>query len=112
MRAALAAEPLIGLAPMAGVTDLPMRVLCYREGAGYACTEMVSAVGWMCAKPDNPAYRLLLATAPEEYNTAVQLLGKDPVVMAEAAARACELRRFTSLDINMGCPARKVTAAG
>ncbi len=106
------ALPWIGLAPMAGLSDLPMRTLCYRMGADYACTEMVSAVGWMCAKPDNPAYQMLLATDPLEYNTAVQLFGKDPIVMAEAAARACELKRFTSIDINMGCPVRKVTAAG
>lgn len=103
---------MLGLAPMAGVTDLPMRSLCYRMGAQYACTEMVSAIGWMCAKKDNPAYRLLLDTAPEEYNTAIQLFGKDPVVMAEAAARACEMGRFTSVDINMGCPAHKVTGSG
>ncbi|MDD3213225.1 MAG: tRNA dihydrouridine synthase DusB [Eubacteriales bacterium] len=103
---------MIGLAPMAGVTDLPMRALCYRMGAQYACTEMVSAVGWMCAKKDNPAYRLLLDTSPEEYNTAIQLFGKDPVLMAEAASRACEMGRFTSVDINMGCPARKVTGSG
>jgi len=104
--------PMLGLAPMAGVTDLPMRALCYRMGADYACTEMVSAIGWMCARPDHPIYRLLLDTAPEEHNTAIQLFGKDPVLMAEAAARACELRRFTSIDINMGCPARKVTSSG
>ena len=106
------ALPLIGLAPMAGVTDMPMRALCYRMGAAYACTEMVSAVGWMCAKRDNEAYRLLLATAPEESNTAIQLFGKDPVVMAEAAHRACELKQFTAIDLNMGCPARKVTSSG
>ena len=58
----LAETPLIGLAPMAGVGDLPMRALCYRMGAQYACTEMVSAVGWMCAKRDNPAYQQLLET--------------------------------------------------
>ncbi len=104
--------PLIGLAPMAGVTDLPMRALSYRMGAMYACTEMVSAVGWMCAKKDHPVYRLLTQTAPEEYDTAIQLFGKDPVVLAEATVRACELRRFTAIDINMGCPARKVTASG
>ncbi len=104
--------PLIGLAPMAGITDAPMRALCYRMGADYACTEMVSAVGWMCAKPSNLAYRRLTETDAAEYNTAFQLFGKDPVVMGEAAARACELRRYTSLDINMGCPARKVTSIG
>ncbi len=105
-------QPLIGLAPMAGLSDMPMRELCYRQGADYACTEMVSAVGWMCAKHDNPAYRLLLETSPQEPNTAIQLFGKDPAAMAEAAQRACELGRFTSIDINMGCPARKVTTSG
>ena len=104
--------PLIGLAPMAGVTDLPMRALCYRMGADYACTEMISAVGWMHARRDNEAYRLLTETAPEEHNTALQLFGRDPHAMGEAAARACELGRFTGIDINMGCPARKVTMAG
>lgn len=104
--------PLIGLAPMAGVGDMPMRALCYRMGAQYACTEMVSAVGWMCAKRDNAAYAQLLRTDPAEANTAVQLFGKDPAAMAEAAQRACELGRFTSIDINMGCPARKVTSTG
>ncbi len=108
----LAEAPLIGLAPMAGVGDMPMRALCYRLGAQYACTEMVSAVGWMCAKRDNAAYAQLLRTDPLEANTAVQLFGKDPAAMAEAAQRACELGRFTSVDINMGCPARKVTSTG
>ena len=104
--------PFVGLAPMAGITDMPMRVLCYRMGAAYACTEMVSAIGYMCAKPRNVAYQLLLETHPEEGNTACQLFGKDPVVMGEAAARATELRRFSSIDLNMGCPARKVTSSG
>lgn len=102
----------IGLAPMAGITDWPMRVLCYEMGANYACTEMVSAMGYMCAKRDNLAYRLLLEVAPQEGNTACQLFGRDPVVMGEAAARVTELRRFTSIDLNMGCPARKITASG
>lgn len=105
-------RPFLGLAPMAGLTDKPMRALCYGMGADYACTEMVSAVGWMCAKRDHPAYRLLLDTAPDEPNTAIQLFGKDPTVMAEAAQRACEEGRFTSIDLNMGCPARKVTTSG
>ena len=103
---------LLGLAPMAGISDMPMRALCYRMGANYACTEMVSAQGWMCTKSSNEAYRQLLETDPCEYNTAVQLFGKDPVAMGEAAARACSLRRFTSIDINMGCPARKIVSSG
>lgn len=105
-------EPLLGLAPMAGITDWPLRLLCYRMGATYACTEMVSAIGYLCAKPGNDAYRRLLDTHPEEYNTACQLFGKDPAVMGEAAARVTALGRFTSLDINMGCPARKIVSSG
>ena len=102
----------IGLAPMAGMTDWPMRVLCYRMGANYACSEMVSAMGLMCAKPGNMVYRHLLEVHPEEPNTACQLFGRDPSVMAEAAQRVTELGRFKSIDINMGCPARKVVHSG
>lgn len=104
--------PLLGLAPMAGLTDWPLRVLCYRMGAGYACTEMVSALGLMHAKPGNPTYRELLFVHPEETNTACQLFGSDPAAMGEAAARLTELGRFTMIDINMGCPARKVVSGG
>ena len=105
-------RPLIGLAPMAGMTDWPARVLCYGMGAQYACTEMVSAMGYMCAKPGNLAYIRLLETHPRETRTACQLFGRDPVVMGEAAARITELGRFSAIDINMGCPARKVVSSG
>lgn len=101
-----------GLAPMAGMTDWPMRVLCYRMGANYACSEMVSAMGLMCAKPGNMVYRHLLEVHPEETNTACQLFGRDPSVMAEATQRVTALGRFQSIDINMGCPARKVVHSG
>lgn len=104
--------PFLGLAPMAGMTDLPMRLLCYQMGADYACTEMVSAMGFLCAKPQSPTYLRLLETHWSETNTACQLFGRDPVVLSEAAARVTELRRFTSIDINMGCPARKVVCSG
>ncbi len=104
--------PVVCLAPMAGITDWPMRLLCIREGADYACSEMVSAIGLMCAKPGNDTYRRLLETHPEETNTACQLFGKAPSVMGEAAAKATALGRIASLDINMGCPARKVVGSG
>lgn len=100
------------LAPMAGLSDWPMRVLCYRMGVDYACSEMVSAMGLHYAKPGNDTYRLLLAVHPEETNTACQLFGSDPDIMGEAAAKISELGRFHSLDINMGCPARKVVSGG
>ena len=96
-------QTVLCLAPMAGITDWPMRVLCYRMGADYACSEMVSAIGYLCAKPGNDAYRRLLAVHPEEGNTACQLFGKDPSVMGEAAAKVTALGRFRSLDINMRC---------
>lgn len=102
----------MGLAPMAGMTDWPMRVLCYRMGANYACSEMVSAMGLMCAKPGNLVYRHLLEVHPEETNTACQLFGREPSVMAEATQRVTALNRFQSIDINMGCPARKVVHSG
>ena len=105
-------QTVLCLAPMAGITDWPMRVLCYRMGADYACSEMVSAIGYLCAKPGNDAYRRLLAVHPEEDNTACQLFGKDPSVMGEAAAKVTALGRFRSLDINRGCPARKVVSSG
>ena len=104
--------PVLSLAPMAGITDWPLRVLCYRMGAEYACSEMVSAIGYLCAKPGNRVYTQLLQVHPEETNTACQLFGKDPVVMGEAAQKITELGRFRSLDINMGCPARKVVSIG
>ena len=97
---------------MAGLSDWPMRVLCYRMGVDYACSEMVSAMGLHYAKPGNETYRTLLAVHPEEKNTACQLFGSDPKVMGEAAAMMTELNRFASLDINMGCPARKVVSGG
>jgi tRNA-dihydrouridine synthase B len=103
---------IIGAAPMAGLSDQTTRALCFRMGANYACTEMVSALGWMSARDNSPAYRFLLSTTPEETNTAIQLFGKDPGLLREAAARATELKRFQSIDLNMGCPARKVTSAG
>ena len=104
--------PKLLLAPMAGITDWPMRVLCYRMGAEYACSEMVSAIGFMCARPHNDTYRRLLTVHEEETNTACQLFGSDPVVLGEAAQRVTEMKRFTSIDINMGCPARKVVSGG
>ncbi len=105
-------KAIIGTAPMAGLSDRVTRGLCSRMGADYTCTEMVSAIGWMYAKDDNPVYHHLMSLAPEENNTAIQLFGKDPHVLQEAAARATQLQRFASIDINMGCPARKVTSSG
>ena len=105
-------QTVLCLAPMAGITDWPMRVMCYRMGADYACSEMVSAIGYLCAKPGNDAYRRLLACIPRNATPPASSSAGDPSVMGEAAARVSALGRFTSLDINMGCPARKVVSSG
>ncbi|MBR3109012.1 MAG: tRNA dihydrouridine synthase DusB [Clostridia bacterium] len=96
------------LAPMAGITDKVYRRLCCEQGCDGATTEMVSAQGYLTAPPDRNAYRFLLARFPEEGPLAVQIFGSEPRFMAEAAARLAELGLFSSIDINMGCPAQKV----
>ncbi len=101
------ASPLV-LAPLAGYTDLPFRLLCRRLGAALAVTEMVSCHGLVHGQPKTLR---LLATTPEERPVAVQLFGSDPEVMGRAAALASG-HPFDLVDINMGCPARKVVKRG
>lgn len=100
------------LAPMAGVTDFPFRLLCHEQGCALGVTEMVSAKGFLLAPPGNRAYRDLLCTTRAESPVALQLFGATPGLMAEAAARLTQDGRFTLLDINMGCPAPKITGGG
>lgn len=96
-------SPLL-LAPMAGITDRPFRVLCRRWGAGLAFSEMVSANPRL---RDTPKSRHRLETAGEPGPVAVQIAGTDPGEMA-AAARYHRERGADIIDINMGCPAKKV----
>lgn len=100
--------PQLYLAPMAGITDQIFRRLCFEMGCDCATTEMVSAQGFLTAPPDRNAYRFLLARYPDEGPLAVQIFGSVPRHLGEAAARLTELGLFTSVDINMGCPAQKV----
>ncbi len=95
------------LAPMAGVTDLPFRLLCKEQGCDVMCTEMVSAKA-LYYKSKNT--RALLLTEPEEHPIAVQLFGSDPELMAEMAAQLEE--DFDFIDVNMGCPVPKVVNNG
>ncbi len=97
------AGPLV-LGPMAGVTDLPFRLLCKEQGADLIYTEMVSAKGIYY---NNKNTAILLETREEERPVALQLFGEDPQIMAEMAKRL-EDRPFDFLDINMGCPVPKV----
>ena len=96
------------LAPMAGVTDRPFRILCKEQGAGLVCTEMISAKAILY---HNRKTYQLMNTAGEQGPVAVQLFGNEPEVMAEAAAQIEELP-FDILDINMGCPVPKVVNNG
>ena len=91
------------LAPMAGVTDLPFRVLCKEQGAGLICMEMVSAKGIYY---NNKNTESLLAIDEREHPVSLQLFGSDPEIMSEMAKRI-EHRPFDILDINMGCPVPK-----
>lgn len=96
------------LAPMAGVCDLPFRLLCKEQGAGLLCMEMVSAKGIYY---NNKNTEILLTTDPREHPVSLQLFGSDPDIMSEIAKRI-EERPFDILDINMGCPVPKVVNNG
>lgn len=96
------------LAPMAGVTDLPFRLLCKEQGAGLVCTEMVSAKAILYKNKNTEA---LLEVHPQEIPVSLQLFGSDPVIMSEMAKQIEELP-FSLLDINMGCPVPKVVNNG
>ena len=96
------------LAPMAGVTDLPFRVLCAEMGAGMVCTEMISA---KALSFKNKATYGMLRTVPEEGIVSLQIFGSEPELMGEVA-RTLEEYPFHILDINMGCPVPKVAGNG
>ena len=98
----------IALAPMAGVTDLPFRLLCKEQGCGLMCTEMVSAKAVLY---NNKNTEDLMKTVPEERPLALQLFGSDPDIMADIAKRLSE-REFDIIDVNMGCPVPKVVNNG
>jgi nifR3 family TIM-barrel protein len=100
-------NPLI-LAPMAGITNAPFRLLARRQGAALVVSEMVSAAG-LCQGVVRT--RQLLAGGPEERPLAVQLFGARPEWMARAAALA-EEAGADLIDLNMGCPVRKVVRHG
>ena len=92
------------LGPMAGVTDLPFRILCKEKGANLVYTEMISAKGMLYKNKNTEE---LLTVSEEERPAALQLFGADPLILS-SMAREIEHRNFDILDINMGCPVPKV----
>lgn len=96
------------LAPMAGVTDLPFRLLCKEQGAGLLCMEMVSAKAILYKNKNTEE---LLTIDPRETPVSLQLFGSDPDIISEIA-KQIEERPFDILDINMGCPVPKVVNNG
>ena len=100
-------NPLV-LAPMAGVTDLPFRLLCKEQGVGLICMEMISAKAIYYRNKNTES---LLEIHPQETPVSMQLFGSDADIMSEMAKKI-EERPFSILDINMGCPVPKVVNNG
>ncbi len=96
------------LAPMAGVTDLPFRLLCKEQGAGLLCMEMISA---KALQYKNKNTKALLSIHPQEHPVSLQLFGADADIISRMAQEIEELP-FQVLDINMGCPVPKVVKNG
>lgn len=91
------------LAPMAGITDLPFRIICKEQGAGLVYTEMVSAKGIFY---DDNGTKSLLSIEEKERPVAVQIFGSEPQIMGDIVKNVSEIADI--IDINMGCPAPKV----
>ena len=104
----VALENNVFLAPMAGVTDLPFRILCKEMGGGLVYSEMVSAKGILY---DNKNTTELLEVDPKERPVAVQLFGSDPEILG-AMAKKIEEYPIDIIDVNMGCPAPKIVKNG
>ncbi len=98
------------LAPMAGITDINMRLLCHEQGCAYSVSEMLSAKGYVYA-PDRNVHRELLRRDPREGISALQLFGSEEYYLTEAIKRLNETD-FSFFDFNMGCPAHKIVQNG
>lgn len=96
------------LAPMAGVTDLPYRVLCREQGCGLVCMEMVSAKAVLYK---NRNTKELLEVDPRERPVSLQLFGSDPEILSKIAGEL-EEGPYDIFDINMGCPVPKIVKNG
>ena len=95
----------LALGPMAGVTDLPFRLLCKEQGCGLMYTEMVSAKAILYK---NKNTNILLNIDSKEHPIGIQLFGSEPDIMAEIGARVAEETACDFIDVNMGCPVPKI----
>ena len=95
-------------APLAGISNLPLRLLAKASGCGLVCSEMVSAYGLAYGSAKTLD---LLASAPQEKPLSVQIFGSDPAIMA-AAAEKVEATGADMVDINFGCSVRKILKSG
>ena len=100
-----------GLAPMAGVSDAAMRLLCHEQGARWSVSEMLSAKGWIYSQGKNKNALALLTRLPGEGVAGLQLFGREPEYMAAAATQLQDVG-FEFIDINFGCPAPKIAGSG
>lgn len=98
----------VGIAPMAGVTDKPYRVICRELGAGFGVTELISAKAVLY---NNKNTEILLDTCPEEAPCGLQLFGSDPEILGDISEKLKNLP-FAWVDLNMGCPVPKVVNNG
>ena len=106
-------DPLFLLAPMDGMTRASFRSICFDYGADGATTEMIQSLALGRAKKRmSPTFMEVLVRFENEKNLAAQLIGSVPEMMAESARRLTAMGRFDAIDINMGCPARKVVGSG
>ena len=90
---------------MCGITDHIFRTLCYEQGCDLAYTEMISAMGYLCA-PEQRATKELMIRGKQEPRLILQLFGREP------AKRISELGIYDGIDLNMGCPAKKIAPSG
>lgn len=96
------------LAPMAGITDAPFRILCLKGGAGLVCAEMVSA---HALHYGNPKSGRMLQVAKNEHPVSMQIFGADEQTIAQAARQA-QAQGADVVDLNAGCPVKKINKAG
>jgi len=96
---------------MCGITDHNYRTLCYEQGCDLAYTEMISAMGYLCA-PEQKATNELMIRGNNEPRLILQLFGKNPDIVAEAAEKICKTEIYDGIDLNMGCPAKKIAPSG